>query len=376
MNTFEKTKTPFWAAWFFYLLIGFEIIYMITPFGLYYYSIYSQGLNFLNDHPGTAWLSSFFLPHLVRTSSSILNISRDLGWVLALLGAAAFLLGAGQVYYHKFTRRGAVMGGIYKYIRHPQYLALSVLGFGLLLAWPRVLVLILYVTMLFVYYFLARAEEAECETKFGATYLEYKKKTGMFLPFRVKWSGGLRWLPRSGPAKTLAILAIYLLAVAAALGLAEAGKSYSLNRLYASYTGNSATIALIEIEPEKLAQILKLAQSDREVARRLGRTTAETKMINYVLPAEWYESDLPLRIPEGLHGHHEPGNYNRHLFKILITRANLAPGDVVQGRDIIRHAVKRIPLAEVWVDLSRNVVTAVEDPPATVRWGDIPTPLF
>ena len=42
----------------------------------------------------------------------------------------------------------------------------------------------MFVTMLFVYYLLAKAEERECEAKFGASYLEYKAKTAMFLPLK------------------------------------------------------------------------------------------------------------------------------------------------------------------------------------------------
>lgn len=70
----EPDKKTSWAIWMFYLLIAFEIIYMISPFAIYYYSIYGKGLNFLSSNPVTAWMSSFFLPHIVETSSIILNI--------------------------------------------------------------------------------------------------------------------------------------------------------------------------------------------------------------------------------------------------------------------------------------------------------------
>jgi hypothetical protein len=77
MTEKEPSKKTFWAIWVFYLLIAFEIIYMISPFGIYYYSVYGRGLNFLNDHSSTAWLSSFFLPHIVKTSSLVLNTYKD-----------------------------------------------------------------------------------------------------------------------------------------------------------------------------------------------------------------------------------------------------------------------------------------------------------
>lgn len=148
----EPVNKSFQAIWVFYLLIAFEIIYMISPFGIYYYSIYGKGLNFLSGNQFTAWMSSFFLPHIVETSSHVLNIFKDVGWVLAVLGFLAFFIGAGQIYYYKFSKKGAVIGGIYKYIRHPQYVSLSICSFGLLLVWPRYLVLIMFITMLFTYY--------------------------------------------------------------------------------------------------------------------------------------------------------------------------------------------------------------------------------
>jgi len=148
MSEKEPSKKTFWAIWVFYLLIAFEIIYMISPFGIYYYSVYGRGLNFLNDNSSTAWLSSFFLPHIVETSSLVLNTHKDVGWMLAIIGFLAFCIGAGQIYYYKFAKKGAVTGGIYNIMRHPQYISLAICSFGLLLFWPRYLVLIMFITML------------------------------------------------------------------------------------------------------------------------------------------------------------------------------------------------------------------------------------
>ena len=71
--------------------------------------------------------------------------------IIAAIGFAAFCAGACQIYHSKFTRRGAVTGGIYSIARHPQYASFAICGFGLLIIWPRVVNLLMYVTMLFVY---------------------------------------------------------------------------------------------------------------------------------------------------------------------------------------------------------------------------------
>lgn len=59
------------------------------------------------------------------------------GFILALGGLVIFCIGASQVYYYKLTRKKVVTYGIYNLIRHPQYAALAISGFGLLILWPR-----------------------------------------------------------------------------------------------------------------------------------------------------------------------------------------------------------------------------------------------
>ena len=81
------------------------------------------------------------------------------------VGLFLFLLGAGQIYMAKLLRKGAVTGGLYKYVRNPQYTAFSIMGLGVLLIWPRTIILVMYMTMLFAYFYLARREERECQKK-------------------------------------------------------------------------------------------------------------------------------------------------------------------------------------------------------------------
>ncbi len=167
-------RKSFWIAFAFYFFIAFEFFYMVTPFAAYFYSIYEPGLSFINQNTALSWLSTTFLPHFVTHSSSgLLHIVSLIGSILAFGGFAIFAIGVTQIYYNKLTRKPAVTGGIYRFIRHPQYTALAMAGFGLLILWPRYLVLISYVTMLFFYYFLARIEEKECERKFGEPYRRY-----------------------------------------------------------------------------------------------------------------------------------------------------------------------------------------------------------
>ena len=107
-----------------YLFITLEMLFMVTPFALYYYAVYSPLLAGPLSIPATAWLPAFFLPHL---STEILP---SIGGLIFLLGLVGFVLSAFQLYYVKFKRRGAVRSGFYKRIRHPQYLFLALAGLG------------------------------------------------------------------------------------------------------------------------------------------------------------------------------------------------------------------------------------------------------
>lgn len=73
--------------------------------------------------------------------------------------------------------------GLYGYIRHPLYLSLILLGFGIMLKDPGLIQCSLGVLNLIALYLTARIEEKEMTSKFGSEYAEYMKETRMFLPF-------------------------------------------------------------------------------------------------------------------------------------------------------------------------------------------------
>jgi protein-S-isoprenylcysteine O-methyltransferase Ste14 len=76
-----------------------------------------------------------------------------------------------------------VKSGIYKYIRHPLYCSLLLLGTGIMFKDPGKFQLILGAVNLLAIYFTARLEESEMKKKFGPAYIEYMHGTKMFIPF-------------------------------------------------------------------------------------------------------------------------------------------------------------------------------------------------
>ena len=370
-----KSRTlAVFAAWGFYFIIVLEFLYMISPLALYFYSAYGPALNFLHRSPSTAWLTTFFLPHFSQTSSALLNELHAAGENVALVGLLLFGIAAVQIYWAKIRRRNAVMGGLYAYIRHPQYLGLAVLGLGTMLIWPRFLVLVCYVTMLFLYVLLARWEEERCLDKYGESYRSYQARTGMFLPRNLThWIPDV--LPKTGGKRLRAMLVIYVVVMGAALGLGFELRNYSLSKISSLYSQNAAVLSPAVLSENELSSAYQLAAANLEVQQKLQSIEPSAKLIIYVLPSEWYLPDLPIEVLHKLGGHRTPKNFDRRYYKILFTQARTHFHELAD-KDIVKWSYGRDPLILVRVNIAAASVMEVETPPAHVVWGDIPTPMF
>jgi protein-S-isoprenylcysteine O-methyltransferase Ste14 len=190
-------KTFLRSAIVLYFIIAFEVLIMISPFAGFFYSIFNPVLLKVAAYPSTRWLSAFFLPHMVLPPGWFLQAVRVKGSVLFVMGLVLFFICAGQIYVAKFWKKGAVLSGLYAYIRHPQYLALGLAGLGLAILWPRFMTVALWLAMTVAYYLLAKDEERRMLAAHGDTYLPYMNRTGMFLP---KWIENAL-IPASLPGK-------------------------------------------------------------------------------------------------------------------------------------------------------------------------------
>jgi protein-S-isoprenylcysteine O-methyltransferase Ste14 len=74
-----------------------------------------------------------------------------------------------------------VTWGPYRYVRNPSYLGYFLMFFGLFLAWSNVLAFFPFVAIP-GYYRVAVEEERLLEKRFRGAYVEYRKKTGRFVP--------------------------------------------------------------------------------------------------------------------------------------------------------------------------------------------------
>jgi class 3 adenylate cyclase/protein-S-isoprenylcysteine O-methyltransferase Ste14 len=366
------------TVWIVYVATVFEILFMISPFALYYYAAYGPSLNVLHRSPWTSWLTDFLLPHFSYTSSRLLNALPDLGGPLIAVGGVLFAVGFVQVYGAKVRGSGLVTGGLYRVARHPQYLGLALVGLGAFLVWPRVLVLVAYVTMLFLYERLAGGEETRCLAKFGDAYRAYQRRTGMFLPRPLPRL--IPW-PPPGERRVLAALMLWLVVVAATVGVGYQVRDYALRRLSAFYTEDMAVLSPARLLAEPLHAAVRVAMSAAEVRDRIGATGPRAKLLVYVLPEAWRIADLPLDAPSSAahastdRGHHVPFDFDPVRYRVLVTRVRSHDPDAT-GAAIVKRAYGREPIVAVRVNTQTGAITGIETPPPHVLWGDISTPLF
>lgn len=99
-----------------------------------------------------------------------------------LISGGIILLGASwKVLYHAVKKNSLATAGPYKYLRHPQYLALILVIIGFLLQWPTIMTLLMAPVLIWRYINLAKSEEKQIQEKFGKTYQLYESKTPGFL---------------------------------------------------------------------------------------------------------------------------------------------------------------------------------------------------
>lgn len=107
--------------------------------------------------------------HLVMTVS--------MGLIAA--GLALLAVGWAQVFGARYELRTS---GIYRVVRHPQYLGLILVIIALNIQWPTLLTLAMAPVLAVMYVRQARREDGELEARFGATFAAYAARVPAFIP--------------------------------------------------------------------------------------------------------------------------------------------------------------------------------------------------
>ncbi|MEW6356148.1 MAG: isoprenylcysteine carboxylmethyltransferase family protein [Planctomycetota bacterium] len=154
------------------LFVVLEPIWMLLPFAGFLYGSLLR-IETLAGYSKTAWLTHFVFP--------VLTLG-PVGPALVLIGLVVFLVGAGQIYLAKLRRTGLVTRGLYRWVRNPQYSALTLFGIGILLTWGRAITFLAFFLMMFLYYHLSKSEEGTCLQLFGEEYRSYRARTSFCIP--------------------------------------------------------------------------------------------------------------------------------------------------------------------------------------------------
>jgi protein-S-isoprenylcysteine O-methyltransferase Ste14 len=103
--------------------------------------------------------------------------------IIIVAGILLIVFGWRQIYKARRQKEGKlVTTGIYKYVRHPQYIGFLLLTLGMLLEWPTIFTVLLWPVLAVVYWRLAKEEDKDIEEQFGEEFREYKRRVPGFLP--------------------------------------------------------------------------------------------------------------------------------------------------------------------------------------------------
>ena len=134
-----------------------------------------------------AWIgcAALFLNAKTNDSSFRIGVPIVIGGELIRIWALGYLEQKGKV---------LATNGPFSYVRNPLYIGNFFIGLGVTIISYQWLFLVLFLIGFFVIYQgVVQNEEKELATRFGGSYVDYRKKVGAFLP---------RWAPFSGRGRT------------------------------------------------------------------------------------------------------------------------------------------------------------------------------
>jgi protein-S-isoprenylcysteine O-methyltransferase Ste14 len=401
--------------------MAFEVMIMISPFAFFFYSVFNPIFAWLDRYTATRWLTSFFLPHMVLPPTLPLKAIRIAGSVLFVIGLVGFVLCALQVYLGKIFKWGIATKGLYAYIRHPQYLFLGVWGIGLVILWPRFIVLATLSLMFILYYYLAKDEERRMRAQYGEAYEEYMDKTGMFLPIsvssRIRFVTG--WIPNPGLKNVL----IPIFIVIVVLGTGFVCRALTVHSLLFTTEKN---LTLLPILPEDAKYSTKVLDGiiHSPASQKVAFIRDNKSYLGYLMPADYVMQGMiadtgsrfhlfkqhhtvamisdwvlhpfeHLRRPPSAHmakmHHVDPNIARRHhcplgiddpklecsscpYRRVIIVEIRDNHQGAISGSDVVGFNMNRVPVGFVDINTQTGEIVNAQKVKKSTAWKDVPTP--
>jgi protein-S-isoprenylcysteine O-methyltransferase Ste14 len=406
----------------FFFIMAFEVMIMISPFAFFFYSVFSPVFNFLGAHEATRWATMFFLPHMILPPTLFLQGVRVAGSVLFLLGLVTFTVCALQVYLGKIFKWGIADKGLYRYIRHPQYLALGIWGLGMAILWPRFIVLATLALMFILYYFLAKDEERRMLSQYGDSYRGYMDATGMFLPRPL----GAPFAAMGGrlfPTPAVKYVAVPVLIVTLALGSGFLLRAITLSSLPLDTRANLTLVSILPedaaLENQSLTAILAGGADGQVPFLQAGET-----YLGYLMPADYIMQGMiadtgghfhlfkkhhtvalitdwvfhpfahlrrpPAATMAAMHGadpkaarrHHCPVGLNQPkmdcatcpIRRVIVVKVTPSTGQATNGANLFAAGASRTPVGYIDLNTATGQIIQARPVGQSTAWKDVPTP--
>jgi protein-S-isoprenylcysteine O-methyltransferase Ste14 len=406
----------------FFFVMAFEVMIMISPFAFFFYSVFSPFFNFLDQHTATRWATVFFLPHMILPPTLFLKSVRVAGSVFFLLGLVTFVGCALQVYLGKIFKWGIAAKGLYRYIRHPQYLALGIWGTGMAILWPRFIVLASLSLMFILYYFLAKDEERRMLSLYGESYRNYMNTTGMFLP-KVLGAPFAALGRRLFPSTTVKYLAVPVLIVALVMGSGFGLREITLSSLPLDSRANLTLVSILPedagLESRALNEILAAA-----AAGQIPFFKRDSDYLGYFMPADYIMQGMiadtgghfhlfkkhhtvalitdwvfhpfshlrrpPAAMMAAMHGvdpkvarrHHCPVGINQAelncdtclIRRVILIKVTPAAGQSGSGASLLAAGATHTPVGFIDLDTATGKIINAKPVAPSTAWKHVPTP--
>ncbi len=313
-----------------FFIMAFEFMIMISPFAFFFYSVFNPFFNFLGQYTSTRWLTSFFLPHMILPPTVFLKTIRVAGSFLFILGLMSFVVCALQVYLGKIFKWGIADKGIYKIIRHPQYLSLALWGIGMSILWPRFIVLATLSIMFILYYFLAVDEERRMLNQYGDSYKKYMENTGMFFPMFIdRWFKPIDTLIPNKILKNITIpLSLIIIVMVSGFAL----YNITLNSLEIKSMRNFSLVSMLPEDSVLMSTVADELEKDHSQGK-IDQLEENKVYLGYLMPVDFIMQGMIADTEENFH------LYKQHHTVSLINDWILHPFQHLRASPVLNMAL-------------------------------------
>lgn len=141
--------------------------------------------------PGFLAFAGFGLLHALMQPLGTITffpslLIQGIGLVMLLLGVAVVAVAVRRVE-EAFERNELLTEGLYRYVRHPMYAGHFFLVWpGIALLFRSWMMLLGVAVMILLFFCFIRQEERNMEEEFGQSYRDYRKRTPLLFPLRLR----------------------------------------------------------------------------------------------------------------------------------------------------------------------------------------------